>query len=140
MKKIILILITIVGIVSCGSNKFKRTTDVPWSTIQLRDNLTYDKAWNEVIDVLATKFEMDMIAKDGGYAKTGWTYTWNKKKKYTENYRNKATIKFSPDRKKIQLRIDSQSSSSGKWKNGYDKKLLKAIKQDLIKVVGRTTR
>jgi hypothetical protein len=140
MKKIILILIASVGLVSCGSSNFVRTSDVPWSTIELRDDLSYDKAWNEAIDVIAGRFEMDMISKDGGYARTGWTYTWNTKGNYTKNYRNRVIIKFSPDRTKIQLKTDAQSGSIGKWKNGFDSRLLTTIKQDIMGAVGRTTR
>ena len=141
MKKIILILITIIGTVSCGSSSdFVKTSDVPWSTIQLRDNLSYDKAWNEAIDVIAARFEMDMISKEGGYARTGWTYTWNTKGNYTKNYRNRVIIKFSPDRTKIQVKTDAQSGTPGKWKNGFDSRLLVTIKQDIMGAIGRTVR
>jgi hypothetical protein len=141
MKKIILILITIVGLSSCGSiGDFVKTSDVPWSTIELRDNLSYDKAWNEAIDVIAARFEMDMISKDGGYARTGWTYTWNTKGKYDQKYRNRVVIKFSSDRTKIQVKTDAQFGADGKWKNGFDSRLLVTIKQDIMGVVGRTTR
>jgi len=140
MKKIILILITTIGLVSCGSSSFVRTSNVPWSTIELRDGLSYDKAWNETIDVIAARFEMDMISKDGGYARTGWTYTWNTKGNYTKKYRNRVIMKFSPDRAKIQVKTDAQFSKLGKWQNGFDSRLLQTIKQDIMGAVGRTTR
>ncbi|PCH51063.1 MAG: hypothetical protein COC22_05520 [Flavobacteriaceae bacterium] len=61
MKKIILILNTITSFVPCGSSKFVKTTNAPWSTIQLRDHLSYEKAWNYAINFLVTRFEMDII-------------------------------------------------------------------------------
>lgn len=54
-----------------------------WSTIMVRDDLTYDQAFNEVLDVVSKRFEMDMISKDGGYGRTNWIYTWNTRGQYT---------------------------------------------------------
>ncbi|MFZ4705131.1 MAG: hypothetical protein ACOYMF_03885 [Bacteroidales bacterium] len=139
MKRIAQFLIVIIAISSCGTTSFIKTSDVSWSTIQLRDDLDYEKAWNEVIDVLANKFEMEMISKEGAYARTGWIYTWNTQGKYTKDYRNRVIIKFSPDRKNVQVKTEAQSGTEGKWKDGYDSRLLQTIKQDIMGVVGRTT-
>jgi allantoicase len=140
MKKIFSLLAITILITSCAPTNFIETSDVNWSTVQIRDDLEFDKAWNQVIDVLAKKFEMAMISKDGAYARTGWIYTWNTKGKYTNDYRNRVIIKFSPDRKQVEIKTEAQYGSEGKWKNGYDSRLLKTIKQDIMGVVGRTTR
>lgn len=139
MRKLVLLPIVLFILASCTPKNFVRTSDVSWSTIQIRDDLSYDKAWNKVIDVIAKEFEMEMIAKDGGYARTGWIYTWNTKNEYTKNYRNRIIIKFSPDRRKIDVKAEAQYGGSGSWKSGFDSRLLKTVKQDIMGVVGRTT-
>jgi|TARA_B110000240_G_scaffold98015_1_gene110964 hypothetical protein len=143
MKKIklnITLLLIAFILFSCGPTNFIKTSDVTWSNIELRDNITFDQAWNETIDVIAGRFEMEMISKDGAYARTGWIYTFNTKGSYTKNYRNRVIVKFSPDRTKVQIKAEAQKGSNGNWVNGFDSNLLKAIKGDIMGVVGRTTR
>jgi hypothetical protein len=112
---------------------------VSWSTIELRDDLSFDRAWNEVIDVIAKDFEMELISKDGGYARTGWIYTWNTAGRYTVKYRNRVIIKFSVDRKKVEVKTEAQFGGEPNWRSGFDSRLLQTVKQDIMGVVGRTT-
>mgnify|MGYP005839922685 CR=1 FL=1 len=140
MKKLFYLLTIVVAFISCTPSSFIQTSNVSWSSVPLRDDIEFDEAWNQVIDVLARQFEMEMISKDGAYARTGWIYTWNKKGDYKDNYRNRVIIKFSPDRTKVEIKTEAQYGSPKNWKNGFDSGLLKTIKQDIMGVVGRTTR
>lgn len=145
MKKIILIF-CISGIIpllqSCGSLKpssFVQATDGgTWSSIFIREDLTYDKAFNEVLDVCAKRFEMDMISKEGGYGRTNWIYTWNTKGKYDQKYRTRVVFKFSADRSKVDIKTEAEFGGDPKWKKGFDTRLLQTMKQDISGVVGRT--
>ncbi len=146
MKRFLSIL-TIIGITtllnSCGAIKpstFIQATDGgTWSTIQIRDDLTYEKAWNEVLDVIARRFEMDMISKDGGYARSQWNYTWNLKGKYMTTYRVRVVYKFSADRTRVEIKTEAEFGGEPRWIKGYDTRLLSTIKQDVMGVVSRTT-
>lgn len=140
MRKFIIVSIILAIMVSCSTTDFVQTSVVSWSSIPLRDNISVDEAWDEVIDVIAKKFEMELISKDGLYARTGWFYTWNLKGVYTRNYRNRVIIKFSPDKETVNVKAEAQYGKRGKWKNGFDSRLLRTIKQDIMGVVGRTTR
>ncbi len=144
MKKIanISILFIIVSLLqSCGSTgpkTFVKATDGgTWSTIQIREDLTYDRAFNEVLDVCAKRFEMDMINKDGGYARSNWIYTWNDKGKYTEKYRTRMIFKFSADRTRVDIKTEAEFGGDPKWIKGYDTRLLQTMKQDISGAVGR---
>lgn len=139
MKRFMYFVFVAIIMVSCAPNNFIRTSDVNWSTVILREDLSFDRAWNEVVDVLAKQFEMEMISKDGAYARTGWIYTWNLNGKYQEDYRNRVIIKFSPDRTKVEIKTEAQYGSDGKWENGFDSRLLQTVKLDIMGVVGRTT-
>lgn len=128
--------------VSCGAMKpstFVRAVDGgTWSSIMIREDLTYDQAFNEVLDVVSKRFEMDMISKDGGYARTNWIYTWNTSGKYTEKYRTRVVFKFSADRKKVDIKTEAEFGGEPNWIKGYDTRLLSTMKQDISGVVGRT--
>lgn len=147
MKKLLFVTIGIVAMLlsSCGSitpKTFIKASDGgSWSTILLREDLSYDVAFNEVLDVVAKRFEMDMISKDGGYARTNWIYTWNANGIYSEYYRTRVTFKFSPDRTRIDIKTEAQyrKDLDSPWISGFDTQLLSSIKQDVGGVVGRTT-
>lgn len=145
MKRLLYVTIGAVALLlsSCGATKpssFVKAVDGgTWTSILIREDLTYDKAFNEVLDVVAKRFEMDMISKEGGYGRTNWIYTWNSKK-YNEAYRTRVTFKFSADRTKVDIKTEAEyyNSSSSTWIRGFDSLLMGTMKQDISGVVGRT--
>lgn len=146
MKKnfefITLIVIVLCIMTSCGTLKpssFQRAVDGGnWNSILVRDDLPYDKAFGEVMDVIGRRFELDMISKEGGYLRTNWIYTWNKKGKYTNKYRTRVVIKFNADRSRIDIKTEAEFGGEPKWIKGFDTALLTQTKQDIMGVVGRT--
>jgi hypothetical protein len=127
---------------SCGvtaPRSFVKAVDGgTWSSIFIREDLTFDKAFNEVLDVCAKRFEMDMISKEGGYGRTNWIYTWNTKGKHTEKYRTRVVFKFSADRSKVDVKTEAEFGGEPSWIKGFDSQLLQTMKQDISGVVGRT--
>ena len=145
MKKILLMTVGIIAFVasSCASLKgpesFVKAMDGgTWSSIMIREGLSYDKAFNEVLDVVSKRFEMDMISKEGGYGRTNWIYTWNTNGVYVNNYRTRVVFKFNADRTKIDIKTEAEFNQGGVWVKGYDTQLLSTMKQDISGVVGRT--
>ena len=145
MKKLVsffALFATITLLQSCGASKprsFVKATDGgTWSSIFIREDLTYDKAFNEVLDVCAKRFEMDMISKEGGYCRTNWIYTWNTKGNYTSKYRTRVIFKFSADRTKVDIKTEAEFGGEPRWIKGFDTRLLTTMKQDISGVVGRT--
>ena len=137
------VLIGIVALVVTGCmapKSFVRIMEPTWSSVELRPGMTYDDAWKEVLDVLAKKFEIEMISKDGGYLRTSWIYTWWKAGQMTQNYRVRAIIKFAPNRDKVDIKTEAQYLQRGQWVVGTDTRLLQTVKTDIMGVVGRTTR
>jgi hypothetical protein len=116
---------------------FIRTNDVGWSTIQLRDGLKFEKAFDDVLDVISKRFEMDMISKEGAYARSQWSYRWG----VTEgtSYRTRVIFKFSPDKTKVDVKTEAEWLQNNVWQTGYDTRLLETIKQDIMGFVGRVT-
>ena len=143
MKKSILIIIALaaIGLAGCSTpNSFVRVMEPSWSSVEIREGMTYDEAWSETLDVVAKKFEMAMIEKDGGYFRTSWIYTWWKAGEITQNYRVRAIIKFSAKHDKVNIKTEAQYLEGGQWVLGTDTRLLQTVKMDIMGVVGRTTR
>ena len=119
---------------------FIRMSEPTWSSIEIKSNITPDDAWQQVVDVVAKKFELEMISKEGGYVRTAWIYTWWKQGEVTSQYRVRVIVKFSADWKKVDVKTDANYLRKGVWEVGYDTRLLETVKTDIMGVVGRTTR
>ena len=140
--KLIVIIMLISLLTGCAimPKTFIKAIEPGWNSVELREGLTYEEAWQSVVDVLAKKFEIAIMSKDGGYIRTSWIYTWWKEGELTSNYKVRVIIKFSPDKKKIDLKTEAQyKNRSGEWIMGYDTRLLSTIKSDIMGIIGRTT-
>jgi len=128
----------------CGvsvPNTFIQTREPTWTTMEIRNDLDYDRAWNTVLELIIKKFDIDKVMKSEGYILTDWSYSWSGD--YLKYYRVRTTVKFSPDRTKLQLKPEAQFLSDDKegvWTVGSDTQLLATLKTDLMGTVGRTTR
>jgi hypothetical protein len=144
MKRIIFLVMltgTVMMFNSCRvrlPKTFVQATDGgSWTQIVLKDGQDYDRIFAEVLDIVSRRFEMEIISKESGYARTQWTYTWNNKGKY--QYRMRVTFKFSIDRKTLELKTDAEYGNGDRWIRGFDGELNRTIKQDIMAIVGRTT-
>jgi hypothetical protein len=132
-------------VVSCalfGSLKkaptgFVKTNDVGWSSIQLRDDLKFDKAFDAVLDVVAKRFEMDVISKEGAYGRSQWNYRWGVAE--GTSYRTRVIFKFTPDKTKVDIKTEAEYLRGNRWEMGFDTRLLETVKQDIMGVVSRVT-
>ncbi|MDA8100291.1 MAG: hypothetical protein M0042_11780 [Nitrospiraceae bacterium] len=118
---------------------FVQTLEPTWASIEWKDNIDYDKAWNNVIDLLTKRFDLEIINKDSGYVRTNWLYTWTGD--FTDNYRVRVTAKFNKELKKVEIKSEANYSSiHGDWVSGSDTRLLETLKQDIMGMIGRVTR
>lgn len=141
--KLCLVVLFVLPLQGCFSSKPKgfvvATDGGTWTSIYIREGLSYDRAFGEVLDVVASRFEMDMINKDGGYGRTNWVYTWNKKGKHDDKYRTRVIFKFSADKTKVNIKTEAEYGGDGCWIKGFDTRLLSTMKQDIMGAVSRTT-
>ena len=131
------------ALMSCASTPTSFTRgETEWSVVELHGDIEYDQAWEEVADVLARRFDIEMVEKETGYIRTSWIYTWWKDGVRTENYRVRAMIKFTPGKEAVALKTDAQylDQARGGWLTGADSLLLDTLKTDIMGTVGRTTR
>src|SRR3989338_3645243 len=117
---------------------FVQTMEPAWAVIEVREGLTYEKAWSSVVDLLVKRFDLEMVSKDDGYARTAWLYTWTGK--LNRNYRVRVILKFSADKTAVHVKSDAEYGGPGNWFAGYDTILLETLKTDIMGSVGRMTR
>ncbi|MCI0585309.1 MAG: hypothetical protein L0323_00550 [Planctomycetes bacterium] len=127
-------------LLGCASppKTFVRTMEPSWTQIEIQKDLPYDRAWNGVVDILAKKFDLEMVDKQNGYARTGWLYTWTGQMR--EDYRVRAIVKFNQDRGVCELKSEAHYGGPNSWTLGTDDLLLTTLKTDVMGVVGRVTR
>ncbi len=121
---------------------FIETTEPSWITIELRDDVTDEKAWNLILDTLIKRFDIEVMEKENGYIRTAWLYTWEGK--VTQQYRVRTVVKFKKGEKKVNVKAEAEYMSGrgrrAAWRAGYDTRLVETLKTDFMGSVGRTTR
>ena len=117
---------------------YVQTQEATWATVEVRDGMTYEQAWTTVIDLLVKKFDVEILSKGDGYARTGWLHSWTGEVR--SDYRVRCTIKFSPDHTKVEVKSEAQYLVDSDWQPGMDTALLQTLKTDFMGSIGRTTR
>lgn len=142
IKKVVLILCMVLvplAVVSCAPNTFVKTMEPSWASVEVREGISFEDTWNRCIDILIRQFDMEMLSKEDGYARTTWLYTWTGQ--LEGNYRVRVTIKFTPDKKIVNVKSEAEYGGYGYgWVRGYDTRLLETIKTDVMGSIGRVTR
>ena len=64
---------------ACAPTTFVRTMEPSWNTVEIRKDLTGDQAWDAVVDLMARRFDIEVLSKTDGYLRTGWLYSWTGK-------------------------------------------------------------
>jgi len=132
-----LILLLASGCVAPGS--FVQTMEPVWASVEIREGIDYEHAWASVIDLVARKFDLEVISKEGGYVRSSWMYTWTGE--FREDYRVRIIVKFSPDRSKVEVKSEANyRSGAGFWVIGSDTVVLQTLKTDIMGTIGRVTR
>ena len=117
---------------------FVQTLEHSWVSIEVREDISYDRAWASVVDLIVRKFEAEILSKEDGYLRTTWLYTWTGELR--EDYRVRVTIKFVPDKSKVDIKSEANYLRGENWVIGSDTVLLQTLKADIMGIVGRVTR
>jgi len=102
-----------------------------WMRVQIHENFDYNKAFSTALDLLTEKYEMEMINKDGGYARTAWNYYRKSKGATDQHARVRVTLKFNHDRTQLSVKTDVQRWIKGEWVDGYSDKIGAQIRNDI---------
>ena len=143
MKKTGCLLILLAGVFLAGCSTPPppgfEPLDTGWSTLEIRNDLNFERAWKLTIDTLARDFDLEFISKEDGYIRTAWSQTWNGV--FQPYYRVRVTVLFPDNRQTIRIKPEAQAFLEGDgWVIGTDKRLLPGLKEELLGSLGRTLR
>ena len=133
MRKLLLLLVFMVGVSASAQKRFVKSNENQWITIPMKAGLDQEAAWTRTVDLLTEEFEIAFLDNDSRYLRTGWIAGWGGNKSW---YVVRASVKFSLDGKSI--RIKSEAKRKGKV--GYDEGILSTLKTDIGGVIGRVVR
>jgi len=131
------VLLLTAGAVGCAPSTFVRG-EAGRKAIELREGIDPDRAWQEVVDVIAADWDVEQLSKDGGYIRTGWHYGISGGSRQT--YRGRITIKFRPPNER-QLEMKTEAhwwNPAGYWVRGYDTLVQRDAYGAIAGRVGRT--
>ncbi len=131
MKKILILAIGAIILTGCATSSSWHKGQAEWMRVQIHENFDYDKAFATAVDLLSEQYEMEMINKDGGYARTARNSYRKSNGKSDDNKRVRVTLKFNHDRTQLSIKTDVQKKQKDEWIDGYDTKLGRQIREDL---------
>lgn len=143
MKKLLLLFcILVVYLSGCATrgipSQFSTTMSQNWSSIEIRDEVEYNRAWSTLYSILVRDFDIDYASKSDGYIRTLWMNNWSGL--YQEYYKVKISCKFSDDHKKLEIKPEAMAFNGHEWILGVDTRLTSTLKTDIMGTIGRTTR
>lgn len=128
-------LAAILMLAGCAStNTFVVTSDASWAALTVRTDVSYDQSWDRVVEYLSKRFDLEVLSRNDGYLRTNWCNTWEGK--MDDAYRVRVTLKFSPDRKTLEVKTEAEKGGAGHWVLGYDSRLTDITRKDLATLVG----
>ena len=132
MKKCLLLAFVAILLTGCASSNSWHKGQAEWMRVQIHESFDYDKAFSTALDMLSEKYEMEMINKDGGYARTAWNYYKKSNGRVDKNLRVRVTLKFNHDRTQCSIKTDVQKlKKHDEWIDGYDTKLGRQVRDDI---------
>jgi hypothetical protein len=85
------------------------TTRAGWKTIELREGLAYEDAWQKLVDVVAVKYDIETMDKNSGYLRSSWAYMTGRDPStgVPFTYGRRLTCDFSEDQKTLRLKTEA---------------------------------
>lgn len=139
MKKIhlfgLLLIVSSTLFTGCGTgapDSFMVMTKQYWEVVDVKQSIKYDDAWQRVIYIVTKKFELEMISKEDGYVRSAYGPSYFTEDMVNDKYQIRIVAKFTPDRKKVEFKIESRIWNGKIWENGSDVRVAANMRKDFI--------
>jgi hypothetical protein len=119
----------------CGTGapeSFMRMTKQYWEVVDVKPSIKYDDAWQRVIYIVTKKFELEMISKEDGYVRSAYGPSYFTEDMGNDKYQVRIVAKFTPDRKKVEYKIESRIWTGKIWENGSDVRVATNMRKDFV--------
>jgi hypothetical protein len=119
----------------CGTGapeSFMRMTKQYWEVVDVKPSVKYDDAWQRVVYIVTKKFELEMISKEDGYVRSAYGPSYFSEDMTNDKYQVRIVAKFTPDRKKVEYKIESRIWDGKIWQNGSDVRVAANMRKDFV--------
>ncbi|MFZ4622136.1 MAG: hypothetical protein ACOYNS_16370 [Bacteroidota bacterium] len=107
-----------------------------WESMDIKPSYKYDDAWQRVIYIITKKFELEMISKEDGYVRSAYGQSYFTEDILNERYQIRIVAKFTPDRKKLEFKIESRMWDGKIFHNGSDIRVAANMRKDFLNSIG----
>jgi len=107
-----------------------------WESMDVKSTVKYDDAWQRVIYIITKKFELEMVSKEDGYVRSSYGQSYFTEDLQNERYQIRIVAKFTPDRKKLEFKIESRMWDGKIWHNGSDVRVAANMRKDFLNSLG----
>ena len=114
----------------CASVNGWHKGQAEWMRVQIHENFDFTQAFSTALDLLTEKYEMEMINKDGGYARSAWNY-YRSGNRVDNKARVRVTLKFNHDRTQLSVKTEVQRLMGDVWVDGYSDVLGRQTRDDI---------
>ncbi|NUN68122.1 MAG: hypothetical protein HUU02_00245 [Bacteroidetes bacterium] len=132
----VLMLIASAGCGLGAPDSFMQMNRQYWESMDLKPSVKYDDAWQRVIYIITKKFELEMISKEDGYVRSAYGQSYFTEDLQNERYQIRIVAKFTPDRKKLEFKIESRVWDGKIWHNGSDVRVAANMRKDFLNSIG----
>ena len=127
--------LAVIAFNGCGTgapNSYIQMDKQFWDVVEVNPKITYDDAWQRVVYIVTKKFELEMVSKEDGYVRSTYGLSYFSEDLKNNRYRVRIVAKFTPNRKKVEFKIDAQVFDGKVWINGSDSRVAANIRKDFI--------
>ena len=131
--------ITLLCFAGCGlgaPDSFMQMNRQYWETMDIKSSVKYEDAWQRVIYIITKKFELEMVSKEDGYVRSSYGQSYFTEDLQNERYQIRIVAKFTPDRKKLEFKIESRMWDGKIWHNGSDVRVAANMRKDFLNSLG----
>lgn len=128
-----------VALFGCGTGapeSFMRMTKQYWEIVTIKPSINYNDAWERVIYIITKKFELEMISKEDGYVRSAFGASYFTEDMQNDKYQVRIVVKFTPDHKKLEFKIESRIWDGKIWQNGSDVRVAANMRKDFLNSLG----
>lgn len=145
MRSVIIGYIFIAGMLisGCGGgapDSFMRMTKQYWEVVDIKPSIKYEDAWERVIYIITKKFELEMISKEDGYVRSAFGPSYFTEDMQNDKYQVRIVVKFTPDHRKMEFKIESRIWDGKIFQNGSDVRVAANMRRDFMNSLGEPQR
>lgn len=126
-------------IYGCGTgapDSFMQMNRQYWEVMTIKQGIGYEDAWQRVIYIITKKFELEMISKEDGYVRSAYGPSYFSEDLLNDKYQIRIVAKFTPDKKRLEFKIESRIWDGKMWRNGSDVRVAANMRRDFLNSLG----